>query len=149
MEEGRWTASEQGSPQGATVSPLLANIYLHYVFDLWVQQWRKRHARGDVIVVRYADDLLVGFQHKPDAVKFLDAMRDRFQRFALALHPDKTRLLGPGWVDAFRTGAIGGLVPPKSRVERRIATVRHRKFVPPTKHGSHPSRGGAAVPPPA
>ena len=96
MEEGRWTASEQGSPQGATVSPLLANIYLHYVFDLWVQQWRKRHAHGDVIVVRYADDLLVGFQHKPDAVKFLDAMRDRLQRFALALHPDKTRLIAFG-----------------------------------------------------
>jgi group II intron reverse transcriptase/maturase len=96
MEEGRWTASEQGSPQGATVSPLLANLYMHYVFDLWVQQWRKRCARGDVVVVRYADDLVVGFQHKPDAMKFLDALGDRLRRFALELHPDKTRLIAFG-----------------------------------------------------
>jgi group II intron reverse transcriptase/maturase len=96
MEEGRWAESEQGSPQGATVSPLLANIYLHYVFDLWIQQWRQRHARGDVIVVRYADDILVGFQYKPDAMKCLDALRDRLRRFALELHPDKTRLIAFG-----------------------------------------------------
>jgi hypothetical protein len=93
MEEGRWTASEEGSPQGATVSPLLANIYLHYVLDLWIQQWRKRHAQGDVVVVRYADDFVVGFEHKPDAERFLDALRERFRSFALELHPDKTRLI--------------------------------------------------------
>jgi hypothetical protein len=78
------------------VSPLLANIYLHYVFDRWVQQWRERHVNGDVIVVRYADDLLVGFQYKPTAMKFLDALRGRLQRFALELHPDKTRLIAFG-----------------------------------------------------
>jgi RNA-directed DNA polymerase len=96
MEEGRWTASEEGSPQGATVSPLLANLYLHYVFDLWVQQWRKRHAQGDVVVVRYADDFAVGFQHHADAVSFLGALRERLRSFALELHPDKTRLIAFG-----------------------------------------------------
>ena len=96
MEEGRWMESKQGSPQGATVSPLLANIYLHYVFDLWIQQWRQRYAQGDVIVVRYADDLVVGFQHKPDAMKFLEALRERLRRFSLELHPDKTRLIAFG-----------------------------------------------------
>jgi RNA-directed DNA polymerase len=70
IEDGRWTASEEGSPQGATVSPLLANVYLHYVFDLWVQQWRTRHARGEVIAVRYADDGVLGFQHQSDAERF-------------------------------------------------------------------------------
>jgi group II intron reverse transcriptase/maturase len=103
MEEGRWTASEEGSPQGATVSPLLANIYLHYVLDLWIQQWRKRHARGDVIVVRYADDFVVGFEHKPDAERFLEALRERLRSFALELHPDKTRLIAFGKrANAFR-----------------------------------------------
>jgi group II intron reverse transcriptase/maturase len=96
MEEGRWTASEEGSPQGATVSPLLANLYLHYVLDLWIHQWRQRHARGDVIVVRYADDFVVGFEHKPDAEGFLDALRERLRGFALELHPDKTRLIAFG-----------------------------------------------------
>jgi RNA-directed DNA polymerase len=96
MEEGRWTASEEGSPQGATVSPLLANIYLHYVLDLWIQEWRQRHARGDVIVVRYADDFVVGFEHKPDAEELLDALRERLRSFALELHPDKTRLIAFG-----------------------------------------------------
>jgi RNA-directed DNA polymerase len=96
MEEGRWTASEEGSPQGATVSPLLANLYLHYVLDLWIQQWRKRHARGDVIVVRYADDFVVGFEHRPDAERFLEALRERLRGFALELHPDKTRLIAFG-----------------------------------------------------
>jgi len=96
MENGRWAASEGGSPQGATVSPLLANIYLHYVLDLWIQQWRSRHARGDVVVVRYADDFIVGFQYHADAVKFLDELRERLRCFALELHPDKTRLLAFG-----------------------------------------------------
>ena len=96
MEEGQWTASKEGSPQGATVSPLLANLYLHHVLDLWVQQWRKRHARGDVVVVRYADDCVVGFEHKPDAERFLDALRERLRCFAWELHPDKTRLIAFG-----------------------------------------------------
>jgi hypothetical protein len=93
MEEGRWSASDVGAPQGATISPLLSNVYLHYVFDLWVQQWRKRKARGDVVVVRFADDFLVGFQHKMDATRFLCELRERLRSFALELHPEKTRLL--------------------------------------------------------
>jgi len=93
LQDGTWTASEMGTPQGATVSPLLANIYLHYVFDLWVQQWRRRHARGDMIVVRYADDFIVGFQRKSDADQFLGELHERLRKFALELHPDKTRLI--------------------------------------------------------
>jgi len=93
IEDGTWTVGEEGSPQGASVSPLLANIYLHYVFDLWVDWWRSRHARGDVIVVRFADDFVVGFQHEQDARRFLDELRERFAKFGLGLHPDKTRLI--------------------------------------------------------
>lgn len=93
LQDGTWTASEEGTPQGATASPLLANIYLHYVFDLWVQQWRQRQARGDVIVVRYADDFLVGFQLKSDADRFCAELRERLRKFALELHPEKTRLI--------------------------------------------------------
>jgi RNA-directed DNA polymerase len=93
LEDGELTKSVVGTPQGATVSPLLANVYLHYVFDLWANQWRKRHAQGDVIIVRYADDFVVGFQHKTDAVRFLADLRDRFRRFHLELHPQKTRLI--------------------------------------------------------
>lgn len=96
MVDGQWTQSEVGSPQGATVSPLLANIYLHYVFDLWTQQWRARHARGDMIVVRYCDDFIVGFQHHSDAELFLRELRDRLAKFKLELHPDKTRLIAFG-----------------------------------------------------
>lgn len=92
-EEGRWSKTEVGTPQGAVVSPLLANIYLHYVFDLWVQQWRRRHAKGDVIVVRYADDIVLGFQYRGDAERFLREWRKRMAKFGLQLHPDKTRLL--------------------------------------------------------
>ena len=87
------TASEIGTPQGAVISPLLANIVLHYVFDLWVQQWRKRHAHGNVIVVRYADDLVVGFEHETEAQSFLADLRTRFESFGLSLHPEKTRLI--------------------------------------------------------
>ena len=74
------------------ISPLLANVYLHYVFDLWAQRWRRREATGDMIVVRYADDIIVGFEHATDAQRFRDAMRARLQEFSLSLHPDKTRL---------------------------------------------------------
>ncbi|MEK7756106.1 MAG: reverse transcriptase domain-containing protein, partial [Planctomycetota bacterium] len=93
LEDGVRTRSEEGTPQGGSVSPLLANVYLHYVFDLWVQQRRQKHARGDMIVVRYADDFIVGFQHKSEAERFLEELRERFRRFNLELHPDKTRLL--------------------------------------------------------
>ena len=93
LEEGIWSVSETGTPQGAVASPLLANVYLHYVFDLWAQQWRRREATGNVIVVRYADDIVVGFEHEADARRFWDAMCTRFERFALELHGEKTRLL--------------------------------------------------------
>jgi RNA-directed DNA polymerase len=93
LEQGKWAASEEGTPQGSSISPLLANVYLHYVFDLWAHQWRKRHARGDVIVVRWADDFVVGFQYQDDAIRFKEALHDRFQRFSLELHPEKTRLI--------------------------------------------------------
>jgi group II intron reverse transcriptase/maturase len=93
MEDGRWTASEEGTPQGATVSPLLANLYLHYVLDLWVHAWRRKQAHGEVVVVRYADDFIVGFESKEDAERFLVELRERLARFALELHPDKTRLV--------------------------------------------------------
>jgi group II intron reverse transcriptase/maturase len=93
LEDGQWSASAQGTPQGAVVSPLLANVYLHYVFDLWAQQWRRREVKGDMIVVRYADDLVVGFELEPEARRFWDAMRTRFEQFSLELHVDKTRLL--------------------------------------------------------
>jgi group II intron reverse transcriptase/maturase len=96
IEDGAWSASESGSPQGATVSPLLANVYLHYVVDLWVQQWRRRHARGEVIIVRYADDVVLGFQHPSDAERFRKDLADRLARFGLSLNADKTRLIRVG-----------------------------------------------------
>src|SRR3984893_11572326 len=93
MENGAVTVSDQGTGQGAVISPLLANIYLHYVFDLWAVRWRQREATGDMIIVRYADDFIVGFQHESEARRFLDEMRERLQKFALTLHPEKTRLI--------------------------------------------------------
>jgi len=92
-EEGTWSKTEVGTPQGAVASPLLANIYLHYVFDLWVQHWRKHQAAGAVIVVRYADDIVVGFEHQSDAEWFLSNWKERLRKFGLELHPDKTRLI--------------------------------------------------------
>ena len=92
LVDGEWTRSERGTPQGGGISPLLANIYLHYAFDLWVRDWR-RQATGDVIVVRYADDFIVGFQHEQEARRFLTELRDRFAEYRLELHPDKTRLI--------------------------------------------------------
>ena len=93
LEDGIITESGAGTPQGATVSPLLANIYLHYVFDLWAQQWRNRHACGDMIVVRFADDSVLGFQYEDDAKRFLEEMRVRSEVFSLTLHPEKTRII--------------------------------------------------------
>ncbi len=92
IEDGEWSETEEGTAQGASVSPLLANVYLHYVFDLWADQWR-RHARGDVILVRFADDFLAGFQHREDAERFLADLRGRFAQFGLELAGEKTRLI--------------------------------------------------------
>jgi group II intron reverse transcriptase/maturase len=93
LEDGVRTYSDTGTVQGGSISPLLANIYLHYAFDLWVQQWRMKQATGDMIVVRYADDFIVGFQHKAEAERFMADLRLRFAKFGLELHPDKTRLI--------------------------------------------------------
>ena len=93
LEEGQRTRVEEGTPQGGSVSPLLANVYLHYVFDLWVQAWRQKRAQGDVIVVRFADDIVLGFQVKSDAERFRVELVERFRRFHLEVHPEKTRLL--------------------------------------------------------
>jgi group II intron reverse transcriptase/maturase len=96
LEDGVVTVDDRGTGQGSVISPLLANIYLHYCFDLWADRWRRREARGDMIVVRYADDLAVGFEFEDDARRFLDAMRERLGEFALSLHPEKTRLINFG-----------------------------------------------------
>jgi len=93
LEGGHLIVTEEGTPQGAVISPLLANIYLHYVYDLWTHRWRQRCATGDVIVVRYADDTIVGFEHQHEAEQFLADLKARLARFGLTLHPDKTRLI--------------------------------------------------------
>src|SRR6202166_4375711 len=92
-EDGEWSEAKAGTPQGAVISPLLANVYLHYVFDLWIEAWRQKVATGDVIVVRYADDLVVGFENRMEAERFLKAFRERLAKFGLELHPEKTRLI--------------------------------------------------------
>lgn len=93
LEDGKKHRPERGTPQGGSISPLLANIYLHYVFDLWADQWRRREAQGDVIIVRYADDFVMGFEHRHEAERFVADLKDRFAKFGLELHPDKTRLI--------------------------------------------------------
>jgi len=93
IEDGNWTETPEGTPQGGSASPLLANVYLHYVLDRWVRQWRRRQARGDMIIVRWADDFVVGFEHQGDAKQFLVDLRERFAKFSLELHADKTRLI--------------------------------------------------------
>jgi len=96
LEDGSVTAADRGTGQGSVISPLLGNVYLHYVLDLWTERWRRREAQGDMVIVRYADDLVLGFEHEDDAARFLDALRDRLGAFALSLHPDKTRLIAFG-----------------------------------------------------
>ncbi len=92
-EDGEWSKTTVGTPQGSVISPLLANVYLHYVFDQWMQRWRSQESRGDVIAVRYADDIVMGFQHRDEAEQFLQMMRERLAEFGLELHPAKTRLV--------------------------------------------------------
>jgi RNA-directed DNA polymerase len=102
MEQGRWIETEEGTPQGAVISPILANLYLNYVLDLWVNQWRRKKARGDVIIVRYADDAVLGFQYRDEAMRFLVELRKRLAKFGLELHPEKTRLIAFGRYAAMR-----------------------------------------------
>ena len=129
-EDGQVTPGEVGTPQGAVVSPLLANIYLYYVFDLWAQQWRQRHAQGDVIMVRYADDIVVGFEHQGDAERFWEDMRVRLAEFALTLHPGKTRLIEFG-----RHAA-------KNRRARGLGKPETFNFLGFTHISGHSRRGG-------
>src|ERR1700686_1433284 len=107
LEDGGVTASDRGTGQGSVISPLLANIYLHYVFDLWAERWRRREATGDMIIVRYADDIVVGFEHEADGRRFLDMMRERLAEFALTLHPEKTRLIAFGRLAAAQRAKLG------------------------------------------
>jgi group II intron reverse transcriptase/maturase len=107
LEDGALTVSATGTGQGSVISPLLANVYLHYVFDLWAERWRHREAKGRVIIVRYADDLIVGFEHESDARRFWDAMRYRLEKFSLSLHPEKTRLIQFGRFAADRRARRG------------------------------------------
>jgi RNA-directed DNA polymerase len=107
LEDGIVTISDQGTGQGSVISPLLANVYLHYVFDLWAERWRRHEATGDMIIVRYADDIVVGFEHGTDARHFWEAMRKRLEEFSLSLHPDKTRLIEFGRHAAARRAQRG------------------------------------------
>jgi retron-type reverse transcriptase len=110
MEEGKCIEQIEGVPQGGSVSPLLANVYLHYAFDLWAEQWRKTQARGDVIIVRHADDFMVGFQHESDAVRFLDELRERFRKYNLEPHAEKARVIEFGrFASERRSNQLGAL----------------------------------------
>jgi RNA-directed DNA polymerase len=113
IDNGSWTAFDQGVPQGASASPLLANVYAHYVLDLWAHQWRSRHARGDVVIVRWADDFVVGFEYREDAERFWAELRDRLATFGLELHAEKTRLIEFGR-NAARDRAARGLGKPET-----------------------------------
>src|SRR5258708_3853688 len=113
LEDGVVNVSDRGTGQGAVISPLLANIYLHYGLDLWAERWRQREATGDMIVVRYADDMIVGFEHEQEAIRFLDALKARFEKFALTLHPEKTRLIEFGRL-AVQNRRARGLGKPKT-----------------------------------
>ena len=107
LEEGKVWEQEEGVPQGGSVSPLLANIYLHYVLDLWADQWRRKHAAGEMIIVRYADDFVIGFQHEKDARRFREELKERFLKFNLELHAEKTRLIEFGRFAAERRAKRG------------------------------------------
>ena len=119
MENGEWTESESGTPQGATISPLLANIYLHYAFDQWAHRWR-RTARGEVVIVRFADDFVMGFEHRADAEEFREQLGDRLRKFGLVVHPEKTRLVEFGRYAAERR---------RRRGEGKPETFRYLGFV--------------------
>src|SRR6195952_2795537 len=111
LEDEVVTIEEKGTGQGSVISPLLANVYLHYIFDLWAERWRRREATGDMIMVRYADDIVVGFQHETDARRFWDDMRERLRAFSLTLHPEKTRLIEFGRFAAQNRGRRGSGKP--------------------------------------
>ncbi len=137
LEEGKHLRVEEGTPQGGSASPLLANVYLHYAFDLWVQVWRRKRAHGDVIVVRFADDIVLGFQVQSDAERFRAELEERFRKFSLELHPDKTRLLefGPYAAESRKRRGLGrpetfaflGIHMRMSRSQMRTSRPQPRK----------------------
>jgi RNA-directed DNA polymerase len=143
LEDGKYSVSEQGTPQGAVISPLLANVYLHYVYDLWARQWQKRQAKGQLITVRYADDFVAGFEHEADARRFWDELRQRLEVFGLELHGLKTRLLFLGFVFICGRSRAGGFqLKRKSRSDRMRgklqeikAELRRRMHQPVTEQG--------------
>jgi len=132
MEDGRWFETKEGTPQGSVISPILANLYLHYVLDVWAKVWREKVAQGDMIIVRYADDAVLGFQHRSDAERFLEQLRERMRKFGLELHPDKTRLIEFGRYAAERRKKRG-------QGSRRPSTF----WVSPTFVGGAGNRGTA------
>jgi RNA-directed DNA polymerase len=166
LEEGRRIETTEGTPQGSVISPMLANVYLHYVYDLWVEQWRKRHATGDMIVVRYADDTIVGFQHRHDGQQFLADLAGRLANFGLSLHPDKTTLIefgrfaianrrtrGLGKPDAFDflgfthycttrrdgSGFVLGRKPVRKRMRAKLREIKERLRA--TRHAGIEAQG--------
>ena len=132
IEDGAWTESLEGVPQGASASPLLANVYLHYVFDLWAHQWRGRHARGDVVIVRFADDAVVGFEHRDDAERFWCELRGRLAEFSLELNAEKTRLVQFGRFAALNR-AERGLGKPETLGRAEARCRRYRRPVSSTR----------------
>ena len=155
LEDGIVTVSDTGTGQGSVASPLLANVYLHYVFDLWAERWRRREASGDMIIVRYADDIIVGFQDENEARRFWDAMRGRLEEYSLSLHPDKTRLirvwpLRSGPARSTRPWQTGNLQIPGIHVHLRTITPRALRVeaqIPRRPHASEAqgNQGGNAT----
>ena len=144
LEDGVVTMSEKGTGQGSVISPLLANVYLHYVFELWAERWRRHEATGGMMIVRYADDIVVGFEHETDARRFWDGMRKRFEEFALSLHPEKTRLIEFGRQAAYRREQRG-LGRPETfnflGFTHICGRSRHGKFLLKRKSRRHRMRG--------
>jgi len=124
-EEGEWSKTTVGTPQGAVNSPLLANVFPHYVLDLWIEHWRQHHARGEVIVVRYADDVVIDFEHQHEAKRCLEALRERFAKFDLKLHDQKTRLIEFGRCAAHRRKRRRGC-----RLRAECRPVRKQRYEP-------------------
>jgi RNA-directed DNA polymerase len=156
MENGEWMATEEGTPQGSVISPTLANIYLHYCFDLWAHAWRQRRARGQVVLVRYADDSVAGFEHKDDAERFLADLRQRLEKFDLSLHPEKTRLIEFGRFAAerrvkARCKQTGDVQLPRlhshlwSKSERRVSASADNSTRPISSPSEVHQRGVAAT----
>ena len=124
LEDGKRMQVEEGTPQGGSASPLLSNVYLHYVFDLWVRAWRQKQAHGDMIVVQFADNIVLGFQYKSDAERFREELVQRLRKFRLELHPDKTRLVEFGCYAAVNLPAARSGETRDLRVPRLYAYLR-------------------------